>query len=268
MASAADVTAGIRRLGLDGLPVCLHSSMRSFGPLEGGADALIDAFLAEDCTLVVPTFSWQAHAAKPPAEATLPGRNAFDPARASDGNGPPFTTWSTRIDADAMGAIPATVLKRTAHARGNHPLCSFSTIGPLAAPIAARQNGEDVFGPLAELAARDGLVVLAGVGLTRMTLVHLAEQLAGRRMFVRWALTSAGVVPVRSGGCSEGFWKLKPALDPVTRQTTVGFSRWHVFNAGEALDRARRAILEDPEVTRCGDADCTRCRDSIAGGPA
>jgi NADPH-dependent 2,4-dienoyl-CoA reductase/sulfur reductase-like enzyme len=41
------------------------------------------------------------------------------------------------------------------------------------------ETDADVFGPLRALADHDGAVVLMGVGLTRMTLLHLAEVEAG-----------------------------------------------------------------------------------------
>ena len=54
----ADIRAAVRRLGLTGQPVCAHSSLRSFGHVEGGARTVVDAFLAEGCTLMVPTHSY------------------------------------------------------------------------------------------------------------------------------------------------------------------------------------------------------------------
>jgi aminoglycoside 3-N-acetyltransferase len=56
--TSGDLVAGIRRLGLPGQSVCVHSSLRSFGHLVGGADAIVDAFLAEGCTLLVPSYSF------------------------------------------------------------------------------------------------------------------------------------------------------------------------------------------------------------------
>ncbi len=43
----ADVRAGIRRLGLAGLPLCVHSSLRSFGWVDGGPGTVISGLLDE-----------------------------------------------------------------------------------------------------------------------------------------------------------------------------------------------------------------------------
>src|SRR5439155_25421802 len=57
--TSGDLVAGIRRLGLPGRAVCMHSSLRSLGHVVGGAYAVVDAFLAESCTLLVPSFSFR-----------------------------------------------------------------------------------------------------------------------------------------------------------------------------------------------------------------
>jgi hypothetical protein len=66
------------------------------------------------------------------------------------------------------------------------------------------------------------VLVLIGVGLTSLALLHLAEQLAGRGPFRRWALGANGkpeLVPV--GGCSNGFDTFEPIVAPAKRHTLV-----------------------------------------------
>jgi aminoglycoside N3'-acetyltransferase len=125
-----------------------------------------------------------------------------------------------------------------------------------------------VFGPLRALVALDGVAVLVGVSLTRLTLLHLAEADAGRRPFIRWALGADGTpMRCRCGECSMGFDNLGPQLEPVERRTTVGASHWRVFSATEVVNRAAAAIREDPAITHCSNPECIECADAIAGGP-
>jgi aminoglycoside N3'-acetyltransferase len=113
-----------------------------------------------------------------------------------------------------------------------------------------------------------GSVVLVGVGLTSMTLLHLAESLAGRRRFVRWANDAHGRPAAwDTGSCSEGFDRFEPALAGLARETFVGSSRWRAYPAKETAETAAAAIRADPEITRCADPTCLRCPDAIAGGP-
>ena len=72
----ADVDAAIRDLGLGGRAVCVHSSLRSFGTLEGGPDTLIDAFLDAGSTLLVPSHSWGF--ASNHQAGMRPARNGWD----------------------------------------------------------------------------------------------------------------------------------------------------------------------------------------------
>jgi aminoglycoside N3'-acetyltransferase len=265
--TAHDIAAGLRRLRLTGKPVCLHSSLSSFGTVVGGTDSVVDAFLEEGCTLMVPSFSWRF--AVLPTEGLRPARNAWDyeQPRALEVAPATYSAETTEIDR-RMGAIPAAVVARPGHARGGHPLCSFTALGPRGEEAVAPQTWDDVYAPLQWLTDNDGVVLLAGVGLTSMTLVHYAEQLAGRTLFRRWVLDDDGVtrmVPV--GSCSNGFEALAPLLASLSTATLVGTSSWVAYRASTALATLVGAIRDRSEVTRCADSECVRCRDSVAGGP-
>lgn len=164
-------------------------------------------------------------------------------------------------------------------------------------PKADDPPGEAVFEPLRNLARLDGDIVLMGVGLNRLTLLHEAERQAGRVLFRRWAYAphtegspSAQSAPPATethsnprrlptkenepvpamfavGGCSEGFEQLAPHLAEIERRLTVGRSVWRIYSARDALAIAAQTIRATPQITRCADADCTRCRDAIRGGP-
>lgn len=266
--TAADVSRAVVGAGLAGRAVCLHSSLRSFGDVEGGAASVIVGFLAVDCTLLVPTFSWDAFAISPPPPNLRPRRNGTTYERLPVRDTRQAFDTSSQVIDEGMGAVPKEVLAMPVRHRGLHPLCSFTAVGPLAATLVAPQSPVDVFAPLDVLVSGGGAVVLAGVGLTSMTLLHLAEQRAGRAMFVRAArVAGAGIVGARTGGCSTGFENLRAALDPFETTATVGTSRWRIFDAAAAVEAATYAIRKDRRITRCHNEVCERCDDAIAGGP-
>ncbi len=258
----------LRRLGLSGYPVCLHSSLRSLGPVPGGAEAVIRAFLDEKCTLMVPTFSWGF--AVPPPASKWPIRNGWDYEAYSGptgGIGRIYTTTTAEVD-DAMGAIPSAVVTTPGYVRGDHPLNSFAAVGPLAHDLVDKQSPQDVYAPLRELSDRAGFVLLMGVGVRVMTLLHLAEQRAGRSLFRRWANDGCGQPQaVQVGGCSDGFDNMSPVMEPVMKTAAVGDSVWRLFIADEVLRRATEAIRSTPTLTRCSNPICERCIDAVAGGP-
>ena len=266
MIGVDEVRSAAVDLGLGGSPVCVHSSFRAFGGVEGGPDAVIDGFLAAGCTVLVPAFTYQYMVDAPPGP--VPERNAWT--AGVPRTPPPMTPYdqsTVEVHRD-MGAIPAAVCVRPDRARGRHPVCSFAAVGPLAEDLIGGQAPHDKMAPLAALAAAGGSVVLMGVGLQRMTLLHHAEQLAGRAMFRRWAQDADGsTIPVEMGGCSEGFGALEAALAHLERAAVVGRSTWRVFPAAATAAAAAAAILTDPAITRCPDPDCGRCEAAMAGGP-
>jgi aminoglycoside N3'-acetyltransferase len=264
-----DITAAVRALGLQNRPVCLHSSLRSFGFVEGDALTVIQGFLDEGCTVMVPTFTYENGVA-PPTDGSPP-QNGYDYSRSSTAHSRPKTFYSpdsTEVS-DDMGALPRVLVTLPGRRRGDHPLDSFSAVGPLADALIAEQTGRDVYAPFRSLAEHGGYAVLMGVGLTRLTLLHEAEQRSGRNLFWRWAHYKDGeTVSVRVGGCSEGFEALTPALAGLERTRRVGDSLWRVLPARETLDRAAAAIRTQPGLTHCDDATCERCRDAARGGPS
>jgi aminoglycoside N3'-acetyltransferase len=263
-----DIRCALRALGLSGRPVCLHSSLRSFGHVDEGAIGVVLSFLDEGCTILVPTFS-SAFALAPPPHLQFE-RNGWDydddraPHPVSDRI---YAPEASDIDRE-MGAIPAAVLALPGRVRGNHPLDSFTAVGPRAAELVQGQAPLDVYAPLSALARMGGLVLLMGVGLERMTLLHQAEKEAGRSLFRRWANGADGepnVVEV--GGCSEGFGNLEQYLRSIMRTAVVGQSTWKVFAADQVLRYATAAIRANPQITHCGVTGCKRCDDAVAGGP-
>jgi aminoglycoside 3-N-acetyltransferase len=263
-----DIREALRGLGLTGRDVCLHSSLRSFGRVAGGAAAVIRAFLDEGCTLVVPTFSSAFEVAPPPHLRFERNGWTYGAAAASRHSpGRVYTPEASDIDPD-MGAIPAAVVAWPGRVRGNHPLDSFSAVGPRAAELIAGQAPSDVYAPLRALIRAEGFVLLTGVGLERATLLHLAEKEAGRVLFRRWADDRRGrPAAVEVGGCSEGFGRLEPHLRHLMLRARVGQSRWTLLPAGRTSARAAAVIRAEPRITDCGVGACERCADAVEGGP-
>lgn len=260
------VAAALRDLGTSELPVCVHASLRSFGALAAGPDTVIDAALAVGSTLVVPTASFRTCLVSTPPAVVRPF-NADDDGMVPAQSPRAWDPAANFVD-PAMGALPAGLLRRPGRHRGDHPLSSFAALGPAAAEIVAGQRPLDVYAPMRALAEAGGLVIGMGVGLTTITLIHLAELHAGRRLLRRWALTAAGPVECEHGGCSRGFERLAPAVAEVEQTVRVGPSRWRIWPAAALLERATDALRRDPSAATCATPGCARCRDLVAAAQA
>jgi aminoglycoside 3-N-acetyltransferase len=245
--------------------VVIHSSLRSFGHVLGGAQAVVDSFIDRGSTAIVPTFSYECQVDTPPGVRLE--RNA-DPPEMQDSRTPIGFSPEMSFVSKEMGAIPAWVAGTPERRRGNHPLNSFAALGPDANSVIDGQSPFKVYSPIEAVADLGGAVALLGVGLTSLTLIHLAEENSGRALLVRWArLASGRVVPVRTGSCSRGFEKFADLLSPAETAIDVGPSHWRVFDAALALDLATRAILRNQQITVCDDPTCARCAAMVAGGP-
>jgi aminoglycoside 3-N-acetyltransferase len=262
----AEIAAAFGSLAAAGQPVCVHASLRSFGFLAAGPDTVVDGALAAGATLMVPTASFRTCLAPPPPGVVRPF-NAEDDGMVPAASPQAWDPCGDFVD-PAMGALPAAVLRRGGRARGNHPLTSFTALGLGAAVLVGGQRPLDVYAPLRALASAGGLVVGMGVGLTAMTLIHLAERRAGLRLLRRWAVTRDGLVECEHGGCSRGFERLADALAGVETTLTVGASRWRAWPAAALLDRVTDVLRRDPSAATCAVPGCARCRDLVAAARA
>lgn len=218
---------------------------------------------------MVPTFSSSFEVTSPKGKRPKQnGWNYDEYEGPKSGIGRVYTPSSTEIDEDAMGAIPATIVAMPQRVRGNHPLVSFAAVGPQADKLIAGQTSLDVFVPLKALAEANGSVLLIGVELGSMTLLHLAEERAGRNMFIRWVNGPDGqAMATKQGGCSKGFINFNPILSLLERKAQIGRSVWFIYPVKEVLEVATKAIQENPELTHCSDPRCIRCNDAVMGGP-
>lgn len=261
----AHLIQAIESAGLANSVIALHSSLKSFGHLEGGAETVVRAFLASGCTLIVPTFTYNCHVAPP--EGWFLAQNG-DEDDSPDGQAVAFDPATPMIER-SMGTIPAHILSLAEHVRGTHPLNSFAAIGPQAAEMIAAQGMLNVYGPYKKMHNLDSAyMLLIGVGLTRATPVHFGEERAGKRLFRSWAKQAGGTITeVEIGSCSEGFDHFDPVVRGIEKTVLVGESRWRIFSFRRFIDTIAEAIIQNPAITHCDDPNCIRCRDMALGGP-
>lgn len=273
MITIKEIEDKIEELGLTNSESCIHSSIKSFGDqLEGGVKdgikGLLNAFLTKNCTVMAPTFCYDY--LQNPTKKFMPIRNGIDYdtyCEIPKDRSMVFHPGSKNITTGRMGILPKCILEHPDSKRGYHQMNSFTAVGKYAERLVAPQTPLDVYAPFQQLIEDNGYILLMGVELDRATIIHYAEQLAGRNLFVRWANDKDGnVMPIFRGGCSSGFNNFRSVLKE-KKEVMVGNSRWQCYNAGYLVDACRKAITEAPEITYCGNPDCRLCKDAISGGP-
>ena len=139
--------------------VNVRASLRSIGPIEGGADGLINALKAylTDGLLLVPTHTW----------ATV---NRDNP------------TYDVRRTPPCIGALADAAAFRRDGFRSLHPTHSMVGFGREAESyLAGEENAKTptpVGGALSRLAEESGYVLLVGVGLEQNTFLCAVDEMA------------------------------------------------------------------------------------------
>jgi aminoglycoside 3-N-acetyltransferase len=246
MITQAQLSTEFAALGVPGGgQVLVHSSLRSLGQVEGGADAVIDALLAvlgPQGTLLVPTLTGsEALSAQNPPQ--------FDPTHTP--------CWT--------GIIPETLRKRPGAVRSLHPTHSAAAIGAEAQALLAGHTFSvtpcDELSPYGELARRDdGYILLIGVTHESNTTFHHVEEMAGLPYHMQEGFAAATVVVdgklqtrhvmLHKYGPQRHFDVMEPLLleQGIQRTGRVGEATVRLVHAPGLVRAALRAVAADPTI--------------------
>lgn len=197
----------LEQLGIDATGTLLvHSSMKSLGQVDGGADTVLDALsdYMKDGLLVLPTHTW-SHI------------NAENPR---------FYVEESPV---CVGILPELFRKRPGVARSWHPTHSVAALGKDALAFTNSDHQFDT--PCArgsswgKLLDRQATIMLVGVDLKRNTFIHGVEEwvdIPGRltddHQMLYTVLADGTEIPMPSRrhcglSWSEHFWKVDEVLE-------------------------------------------------------
>lgn len=165
MVTKSDIVASLEKLGVQkGDTVLVHSSLKSFGTVMGGADTVIDALLeaaGKEGTVVVPTFA----------------QKEFQDA---------YKTWHLDKPSDT-GYITEVFRKRPESVRSNQATHSVAAIGPKAVHLTQNHGRSGlrygIYGytpfaaesPWQKMYDENASVVMFGVDFSKLTFKHFCE---------------------------------------------------------------------------------------------
>jgi aminoglycoside 3-N-acetyltransferase len=196
----SSLRSAFQELDLANSPVIAHASLRAFGYIQNGADAVLQALVESVQSVVMPTFTYRTMIT--PEVGPANNGISYGGDEYYNREARPFTI---DMPADSMmGILPETLRNHPVAKRTSHPILSFAGIE--ADRFLDTQTLQAPFAPIGALAEEHGWVVLINVDHTVNTSIHYAEKLAGRRTFVRWALLKDRVVECPNfPGDSSGF---------------------------------------------------------------
>jgi aminoglycoside 3-N-acetyltransferase len=253
--SYRDIVRGLRSLRIDrDKPVFVHSSLRAFGRLQGGAAALLGALLSVFDSVSVPTFTYNTLV----VPEVGPPDNAIQYGAFTDRN-MMAEFFHQDLPADRlMGILAETLRQQPGAFRSGHPALSFAGIDAKA--YLEKQIIKEPLAPIAAMYDAGGWVLLIGVDHTVNTSIHLGERLAGRKTFIRWALMTDMIVACpKFPYCSDGFNAIQPLLDPFTKKVQVGGALIQAIPVPELVDTTRQLLQADPTALLCSRTDCQSC---------
>lgn len=256
-----EMVSAFQSLGLQEQHVIAHASLKPFGYIQGGAEAVLDAMLASFASVIMPTHTYKTMIVPdvgPPNNGIVYG-SGVDRNKMAE----PFHT-GMRTD-PSMGVLPETLRNHPSAMRTGHPILSFAGIN--ADTVLFTQTLYEPLAPIGALAELDGWVVLINVDHTVNTSIHHAEKLAGRKQFIRWALAENRVVECPNyPGDSMGFQAIEEHLHFDTRRVDIGEAFIQAVPLKRLFDVVQDLIKKDPLALLCERTDCERCQSVRATG--
>lgn len=250
-----ELKSAFDKLALSDKPVIAHASLKPFGPIEGGLEAVLEAMLKSFPSVIMTTHTYKTHIIPevgPPNNGIAYGSGHYLNQMAE-----PFHL-GMRAD-PMMGILPETLRNHPSATRTAHPILSFAGIN--ADPALSTQTLYEPLAPIGVLADQDGWVVLINVDHTVNTSIHYAEKLAGRKQFVRWALVSDRVIECPNyPGDSMGFQVIEPYIIFDTRRIDVGDGFIQAVPLQRLFEVVQAMIKKNPLALLCERVECERCQ--------
>ena len=249
MVTAKDIHALLRGLGITSCDkVAVHSALRAVGPIEKGADGLIDAFFSylTDGLLLIPTHTWRSFSS---------------------------LYYDVKASEPCLGILSYIAAFRPDGVRSLHPSHSVAAFGKgAAAYVAGEENSVTVTPPtsaIGRLYEEKGKILLIGVNHTRNTYLHTVEERLGVKNRLHpegfvftikneqgETITSPPIHPFYSegipGGASEYFENYKKPLEECGAVTygQLGNATVYCCDAAKTFD-VLKMLWEKAEYDLC-----------------
>lgn len=264
--SQNDILNGLRETGIVlGDTVMVHSSLSSFGKVDGGPEAVIDALL---------------EAVGPVGHVVMPSLTATYTAEIVGCTGLAF---NPKVTPSRVGKITDLFWRRPNAVRSTHPTHAVACIGPQAmAWMAGHDKGstfswDTAYGKYVHSGGKPCKLVFMGVTMVCNTTLHAVEDWLG----LPYLGASAAVTEVNGEhktvevtcaphGC-RGFYKAEDRhhklmlATGLIRTAQVGKAKLSVIDARACIAETIRQELAAPGALLCDRKNCQFCTEGRAG---
>ena len=258
--SKENIASDLRKIGITrGDKLIVHSSLKSIGYVDGGADTVIDMLMetvGEDGLLMMPTFTYSYEL----RVGALPYNKKKTPSE--------------------TGLVTNAFWRRENVKRSEHPTHSVAVYGKDAAQFVNDHDEHfppfDEGTPIHRLAMNDGYILLIGVGHESNSTIHAAEFMAdlpfidiknresyGSKYIIERDNQSIEKIALckKLSGCSHGFGKVE-TLDRIInaqKEGYIGRARCKLIKGQEILDALVPVLREKPDFLLCSSKTCEGC---------
>ena len=235
--------------------VFVHSSLKSLGWVDGGADAVIAAFmdvLGSDGLMVVPTLTWSF------AHGDL-AKHVFDP----------------KETPSRVGKISDTLWRRPGAFRSAHPTHSIAGLGPRAEELVQGHDKTSTFGrdgPYRRYVDWGAKIIFLGVDVRCNTTLHAIEDwldlpyMSVEEALVKGPDSKPQIVKVTKSPMGDrDFYRKGSKVERLYQKAglvhrgKVGMADTIWLPAVEMVEAVVQGIYQEPALLLCDRQDCEFC---------
>jgi aminoglycoside 3-N-acetyltransferase len=255
MISYHNLVNAFRTIGLSrDIPVITHLGKDLPGKVNGGLPTFMGALLSSVDNILLPAFTFSTMV----TPQTGPADNNMQYG-SQDAQNMHAVIFSHALPSECGNQDALDILKQFPGTyRSSHPIFSFCGLGLDVALM--RHTSGNPYHPIEEMEKLGGWVLLADSAADQNFSIHYAEMIAGRKQFLRWALSPNGVEACpHFPGCPDGFHKLDFYLHDELRQIHLEGLTLSAVPLATLISTSVALLQEDPFALLCNDLQCTRC---------
>jgi aminoglycoside 3-N-acetyltransferase len=250
-----NITGAFKSMGLQrDIPIIAHMDLSKISTVKGGTSTLMGALLSTIDNVIIPAFTYSTMVTPEEGPENNNLRYGEDSERNLDAK-----IFSHALPSEVSNQEAIDILREFPGVyRSSHPIFSFYGLG---LDIVLMEHPPDKpYQPIKKLMDLGGWVALIGVDSSHNFSIHYAEFLAGRKQFLRWALTPEGICACpHFPGCPDGFHKLDYYLQDELRAAVIEDMKFSAIPLNTLITTAVALLKEDPFAFLCNDLQCTLC---------